>query len=240
MNKILITIVASISLILTACGEKRIDGVYESKGGKIGIYEMRTMEVQKMPSGSNYSVVFIGPEKTLKYENVEFKNGELQINDKGFLMPIKVDGDKATVVAEGVVFQKSKTTSSSASSQPAQQQVTNADPAAKVDFPAELMGKWVEGKGDKFCRDALNAEKQTGMWDGLIISKDGVSGMEFSCTAASVSKVGESFSIVENCAALGNEYKLNSAYIVSNGSLKINSEDENGQKSQAIYNTSCK
>jgi hypothetical protein len=240
MNKILLTVVASLSLLLAACGDSPIDGVYESKGGKVGIYEMTTMKVQKMSTGSNYTVTFAGPEKTLTYENVELKNKELQINDKGFMMPIKFDGDKATVVAGGSVFEKSKNPASTQTSKVAEAQPTNTAELAKVEYPTELFGKWVSGKGEKFCRDALKAEKQTGMWDGVIISKDGLSGMEFSCNAASVSNIGDSFKIAENCGGQGDEWKLNTTYTLSNGVLKIISEDEKGQKNQSILNTACK
>lgn len=203
MNKILLTVVAGLSLLLTACGDKPIDGVYESKGGKVGIYEMSTMQVQK--TGSNYTVTFTGPERTLTYENVELKNKELQINDKGFMMPVKFDGDKATVVVGGAVFEKSKNPVSAESPKVPEVQPATPVEAAKVDYPTELFGKWVSGKGDKFCRDAIKAEKQAGMWDGVIISKDGLSGMEFSCSAASVSNVGDSFKIAENCGGQGEE-----------------------------------
>jgi starvation-inducible outer membrane lipoprotein len=240
MNKILLTVVASLSLLLAACGDSPIDGVYESKGGKVGIYEMTTMKVQKMSTGSNYTVTFAGPEKTLTYENVELKNKELQINDKGFMMPIKFDGDKATVVAGGSVFEKSKIPASTQTPKVAEVQPTNTAELAKVEYPTELFGKWVSGKGEKFCRDALKAEKQTGMWDGVIISKDGLSGMEFSCNAASVSNIGDSFKIAENCGGQGDEWKLNTTYTLSNGVLKIISEDEKGQKNQSILNTACK
>lgn len=240
MNKILLTVVASLSLLLAACGDSPIDGVYESKGGKVGIYEMTTMKVQKMSTGSNYTVTFAGPEKTLTYENVELKNKELQINDKGFMMPIKFDGDKATVVAGGSVFEKSKNPASTQTPKVAEVQPTNTAELAKVEYPTELFGKWVSGKGEKFCRDALKAEKQTGMWDGVIISKDGLSGMEFSCNAASVSNIGDSFKIAENCGGQGDEWKLNTTYTLSNGVLKIISEDEKGQKNQSILNTACK
>lgn len=238
MNKILITILASFTLLLTACGDKPIDGKYESKGGKVGIYEMSSMSVQK--TGSNYTVTFTGPERTLTYENVELKNKELQINDKGFMMPIKFDGDKATVVAGGAVFEKSKNPASTEPPKVAEVQPATPVEAAKVDYPTELFGKWVSGKGDKFCRDAIKAEKQTGMWDGVIISKDGLSGMEFSCSAASVSNVGDSFKIAENCGGQGEEWKLNTTYTLSKGALKMISEDEKGQKNQAIFNTACK
>jgi hypothetical protein len=240
MNKILIAILASFSLLLTACGDKPIDGVYEGKGAKVGIYEMSTMKVQKMSNGSNYTVIFTGPEKTLTYENVEFKNKELQINDKGFLMPIKIDGDKATVVAGGAVFEKSKNPASAEPPKAAEVQPAAPVEAAKVDYPTELFGKWVAGKGDKFCRNAIKAEKQAGMWDGVIISKDGLSGMEFSCSAASVTNVGDSFKIAENCSGQGEEWKLNTTYTLSNGALKMISEDDKGQKNQAIFNTACK
>jgi hypothetical protein len=240
MYKIFLVIIASLSLTLTACGDKPIEGVYEGKGGKVGIYEMSMMKVEKMSSGSNYTVTFVGPEKTLTYENVEFKNKELQINDKGFMMPIKFDGDKATVVASGSVFEKSKKAASTELPKVTEVQPTAPVEVAKVDYPTELFGKWVSGKGDKFCRDAVKAEKQTGMWDGVIISKDRLSGMEFSCDAVSVSNVSDSFKIAENCYGQGEEWKLKTTYTLSNGALKIISEDEKGQKNQSILNTACK
>ena len=118
--------------------------------------------------------------------------------------------------------------------QPAQPAV-----AAKVEYPESLVGKWAVGAGDKACKQALKAEKQTGMWDGLLIAKDGSYGMEFSCEAASVAMNGDAYSIAENCASQGEEFKITSEYKVVGNSLKVTADDGSGKKNQYSY-TSCK
>ncbi len=67
---------------------------------------MTSMSIQKASDKSKYNVKFSSAEKTLQYENVEFKNGELKISDKGFLLPVKIEGKKATVQEGGAIFEK--------------------------------------------------------------------------------------------------------------------------------------
>lgn len=242
MKKIITLLVVSISVLLAACGDKSIDGVYQSKGGKVGIYEMNTMTIQKAPDGTKYNITFSGAERTLTYDNVEYKDGELKISDKGFMMPVKIEGSKATVQEGGAVFEKSAASKPADAPKPAEAQpapVPAPTQAAKAEYPDELVGKWATGTGDKACRLAIKAEKQAGMWDGLVIQKDGSYGMEFSCDAASVVKNGDAYSIVENCASQGEEFKISSEYNLVGNTLKVTADDGSGKKNAFTY-TSCK
>ncbi len=229
------------ALFLIACGQSAIDGVYESKGGKVGIYDMSTMIIEKNTDGAKYKVIFSGTEKTITYENVEYKDGELKISDKGFLMPVKLDGKKAVVLESGAVFEKSDNpkppvTPPAKTPEPAPA-ATAAD--AKAAYPDALIGKWARDNGDKSCADAMAAEKQTGMWDGLEVQKEGVSGMEFSCTPSKVVSADGSFTIQEDCAAEGNEFKVTNVYKLSNQSLQLMTDNGSGQQTQTKFR-SCK
>lgn len=93
-------------VLITACGKSSIEGEYKSLGGKVGVYEMQSMLIQNSADGSKYNVKFVGNERTLSYENVEFQNDELKISDKGFLMPVKITGNKASVEVGGATFEK--------------------------------------------------------------------------------------------------------------------------------------
>lgn len=243
MKKIITLLIVSFSMLLTACGDKSIDGVYQSKGGKVGIYEMDTMTIQKASDNKKYNITFTGAERTLTYDNVEYKDGELKISDKGFMMPVKIEGGKATIQEGGAVFEKSanKPVETPKASETQQTPAPAPAPAqaAKANYPDELIGKWATGSGDKACRQAIKAEKQTGMWDGLSIAKDGSYGMEFSCEAASVVKNGDAYSIVENCASQGEEFKISSEYNLLGNTLKVTADDGSGKKNQYSY-TSCK
>ena len=232
----------SIAILLSACGDKSIDGVYQGKGGKVGIYEMNTMTVQKTSDGTKYVVTFSGAERDLTYDNVEYKDGELRINDKGYLMPIKIDGNKATVQEGGAVFEKSSTSKPADAPKPAEAQP--APPpvpaqAAKTEYPDELIGKWATGTGDKACRQAIKAEKQTGMWDGLAIEKEGIYSIAGSCTATNLLKIDGGYTVNENCASEGDEFKVTSEYKVSGSTLKVTTDDGSGKKNQFFY-ISCK
>ena len=239
MRKILSVISLSIFVFtLIACGQKAIDGVYEGKGGKVGIYEMKTMIVEKASDGSKFKVTFSGAESTLTYDNVEFQDGELKISDKGLMMPVKIDGLKATVQLGGAVFEKTEnpipkvaeTVKTPEPVQAAVPAVTN-----KAVYPETLIGKWAGDNGEKSCVNAIEAEKQTGMWDGLEIQKDGISGMEFSCTVASVSGSEGSFTVMENCSSQGEEYKQTNVYKINSKSLQVMTDSGSGNKSQASF-----
>ncbi len=67
---------------------------------------MKSMSVKKSSDGSKYSVTFSGDERNLTYENVEYKDGTLKIDDKGYILPVKIDGKKATIAQGGAVFEK--------------------------------------------------------------------------------------------------------------------------------------
>ena len=73
------------------------------------------------------------------------------------------------------------------------------------------------------------------MWDGLEIQKDGISGMEFSCTVASVSGSEGSFTVMENCSSQGEEYKQTNVYKINARSLQVMTDSGSGNKSQASF-----
>lgn len=227
---------------LIACGQKTIDGVYEGKGGKVGIYVMNTMTVEKTSDGSKYKVTFSGPESTLTYDNVDFLDGELKISDKGFMMPVKLDGPKATVQPFGSVFEKTdnpipKVAETTKTPEPVSAPVQAA--SNKASYPEALIGKWAGDNGDKSCANAIDAEKQTGIWDGLDIQKDGMTGMEFSCTVASVSGSEGSFTVAENCSSQGDEYKQTNVYKINAKTMQVTTDNGSGKNSQVTYR-SCK
>lgn len=112
-------------------------------------------------------------------------------------------------------------------------------PQTKIEYPEALIGKWATGTGDKACKAALKAEKQTGMWDGLLIAKDGSYGMEFSCEASNVAINGDTYAIAESCASQGEEFKVTSEYKVVGSTLKVTNDDGSGKKNAFTY-TSCK
>jgi hypothetical protein len=105
MKKIIAVVLSSL-IVLSGCGQASIEGEYKALEGKVGIFQMNAMTVQKDAGGDKYRINFIGDKKTLTYENVEFKDGELKIRDKGFDFPVKIDGNKATVVVGGAKFEK--------------------------------------------------------------------------------------------------------------------------------------
>ena len=83
MRKILSAISLSIFVFtLIACGQKTIDGVYEGKGGNFGMFEMKTMIVEKASDGSKFKVTFSGAESTLTYDNVEFQDTVIDVEVK--------------------------------------------------------------------------------------------------------------------------------------------------------------
>ena len=237
MRKILSAISLSIFVFtLIACGQKAIDGVYEGKGGKVGIFEMKTMIVEKASDGSKYKVTFSGAEETLIYDNVDFQDGELKISDKGLLMPVKIDGLKATVQLGGAVFEKTENQIPKVAETVKTPVQAAGPPATNIAvYPETLIGKWAGDNGEKSCVNAIEAEKQTGMWDGLEIQKDGISGMEFSCTVASVSGSEGSFTVMENCSSQGEEYKQTNVYKINAKSLQVMTDSGSGNKSQASF-----
>lgn len=242
MKKIVGLIIVTITMLLSACGDKSIDGIYQGKGGKVGIYEMNTMTIQKTSDGTKYTVTFSGAERDLTYDNVEYKDGELRISDKGYPMPVKIEGNKATVQEGGAVFEKSASSKPADAPKPAEAQPAPTPApaqATKAEYPDELIGKWATGTGDKACRQAIKAEKQAGMWDGLVIQKDGSYGMEFSCDAANVTKNDDAYTIAENCAAQGDEFKVTHTYKLTGNNLKVTLDDGSPKKTEFTY-TSCK
>lgn len=107
MKKLFTSLMMLTIAALVGCGEKSIEGEYKG-GGQVGIYKMDILTIKKTNENSKYNIQFSGSSKILKYENVEFKDSILKINDKGFMMPIKIQGNKATLTDSGVVFEKTK------------------------------------------------------------------------------------------------------------------------------------
>lgn len=106
MKKIIYAVLMGCIVLLAGCGKSSIEGEYKSLGGKVGVYEMQSLLIQSSADGSKYNVKFVGSERSLSYENVEFQNDELKISDKGFLMPVKITGNKASVEVGGATFEK--------------------------------------------------------------------------------------------------------------------------------------
>ncbi len=106
MNTFMKIFALSFALFVTACGQSSIEGEYKGDGGKVGIYKMNTLLVEKDKASGKYSVQFVGDEKTLSYKDVELKGSTLEINDKGFVMPVKIEGNKTTVQESGAVFER--------------------------------------------------------------------------------------------------------------------------------------
>ena len=86
-----------------------VEGEYKGVSGKVGIYSMTAMTIEKNASGDKYTVKFAG-ERSLTYKSAELIKDKIQINDKGFILGISIDGDKATVdpSSGGAVFKRVK------------------------------------------------------------------------------------------------------------------------------------
>lgn len=244
MRKMLSSILAFLLVFtLVACGQQSIDGVYEGKSGKVGIYEMKTLIVEKASDASKFKVTFSGTERTITYDNVEFKDGELKWSDKGFMSSVKIDGKKAIFTSQfskdvEAIFEKTdnpipKVAETVKPPEPVQAPVPAA--TQKAGYPEALIGKWTNDNGDKSCANAIDAEKQTGMWDGLDIQKDGMTGMEFSCTLVSVSGVEGEFTVAENCSSQGDEYKQTNVYKINAKTMQVTTDNGSGTKSQASF-----
>lgn len=228
---------------LAACGQQSIDGVYEGKSGKVAIYDMKTMTVEKNTDGSKYKVTFSGPEQTLVFDNVDYKDNELKWSVQGFMSSVKFDGKKAVFTYQffkdaQAIFEKTdnpipKVAEAVKTSEPVPTLVRSEN--NKAIYPEALIGKWAMDNGDKSCANAVDAEKQTGMWDGLDIQKDGMTGMEFSCTLVSVSGVEGVFTAAENCSAQGDEYKETNVYKINAKTMQVTTDNGSGNKSQASY-----
>ena len=244
MRKMLSSILAFLLVFtLAACGQQSIDGVYEGKSGKVGIYEMKTMTVEKNTDGSKYKVTFSGPEKTLVYDNVDYKDSELKWSDKGFMSSVKLDGKKAVFTNQfwkeaQAVFEKTDNPIpkvAEAVKTPEHVPMPVQAENNKAIYPEALIGKWANDNGDKSCANAVDAEKQTGMWDGLDIQKDGMTGMEFSCTLVSVSGVEGEFTVAENCSSQGDEFKQTNVYKINAKTMQVTTDNGSGNKSQASF-----
>ncbi len=86
-----------------------IEGDYKGVSGKVGIYAMSSMTIEKNAENNKYTVKFSGS-RDLTYKGAELVDNKVQINDKGFKIGIAVNGDKATVesAAGAAVFQRVK------------------------------------------------------------------------------------------------------------------------------------
>lgn len=86
-----------------------VEGEYKGVSGKVGIYSMSAMRIEKNTDNDKYTVQFSGG-RTLTYQTAELAGNKLQINDKGFKIVVAITGDKATVdsAAGQAVFQRIK------------------------------------------------------------------------------------------------------------------------------------
>ena len=83
------------------------EGQYKGVSGKIGIYAMNSMSITKNTDNDKYTVKF-GGERELTYKSAALVSNKIQISDKGYMMYVTVNGDKATVDPDGAVFQRVK------------------------------------------------------------------------------------------------------------------------------------
>lgn len=96
--------------------------------------------------------------------------------------------------------------------------------AQAADMPAELLGRYVSQKSN--CAEMQKSHKQTGMWDGVTITKDRVWFIESSCDVARVSKAGEgAYALVLKCAGEGEEWDVNTTYKLAGNALTISTKE---------------
>ncbi len=89
-----------------------------------------------------------------------------------------------------------------------------------ADFPAELFGRYVS-QATK-CADMQKSYKQTGMWDGITVTKGSVSFIESSCTAARVTKTGEgTYALQLKCSGEGEEWDDKQTYKIAGSELTV-------------------
>ena len=69
---------------------------YRGVSGKVGIYVMNHMDIAKNSDGSTYTVHFFG-ERNLKYRNAILVNKKIKIDDKGSILTITFDKNKAVI-----------------------------------------------------------------------------------------------------------------------------------------------
>ncbi len=106
MTKMIISLL-TFMLIQTAAVAAAFEGEYKGISGKVGIYKMNSMTIVKNSDNDKYTVKFSG-ERDLSYKSSALVNNKIQINDKGWMMYITLNGDKATVDPDGAIFQRLK------------------------------------------------------------------------------------------------------------------------------------
>lgn len=96
--------------------------------------------------------------------------------------------------------------------------------AHAADMPAELFGRYASESSS--CAQIQKSHKETGMWDGVIVSKGGVSFIESSCDAARVSKTGAgAYALVLKCSGEGEEWDVKANYKLAGTALTISTAD---------------
>lgn len=96
--------------------------------------------------------------------------------------------------------------------------------AHSADMPAELFGRYASESSS--CAQIQKSHKETGMWDGVIVSKGGVSFIESSCDSARVSKTGAgAYALVLKCSGEGEEWDVKANYKLAGATLTISTTD---------------
>jgi hypothetical protein len=106
ISKMIISFLAFI-FVQTAALAAAFEGEYKGVSGKIGIYKMNSMTIAKNSDNDKYTVKF-GGDRDITYKSSALLNNKIQINDKGWMMYITLNGDKATVDPDGAIFQRLK------------------------------------------------------------------------------------------------------------------------------------
>jgi hypothetical protein len=96
--------------------------------------------------------------------------------------------------------------------------------AVATAMPPELLGTYAPERTT--CAAVQKGYKLTGMLDGVVVKKDGVSFIESSCSAKRVSKTGEgAYSLLMKCSGEGEEWNFTGSYQVSGNVLTIANKD---------------
>ena len=100
--------------------------------------------------------------------------------------------------------------------------VTVAAEPVKVQYPAELLGKFADvSLGKNSCAVAEKGEAQTDMWSGLYITADGLSSEGLYCTPNKVEGGAGKYSIAQTCGGDSEEtYESNVQYEITGKEIK--------------------
>ncbi|MCM0036582.1 MAG: hypothetical protein NBV66_12430 [Burkholderiaceae bacterium] len=69
---------------------------YRGVSGKLGIYVMTKMDIIKNADGKTYTLAFEG-ERSLSYDDVTLEDGKFKIDDKGFILYVRINGNRAII-----------------------------------------------------------------------------------------------------------------------------------------------